>query len=405
MSNNSNLHNAKILKRDEFYTCRSTVEAELHHYKNHFKGKTILCNCDDDEYSEFFKYFQKQFEESNDRWSAGLGLKKLIGVHYESEKGKPSYKLELYKDTNNDGKVTWKDKVIKTPIYGDDKYTAGDFRSNDCIELLKEADIVVTNPPFSLLREFVAQLIEYDKKFLILGNTNAIGYKEIFPLLKENKIWLGFQGGGSETLKYCYEEQDKKLTEGDEGYEKLLNKFGNICFFTNLNTSKRSKRLLLAGNYTPEKYPKYDNYDAINVDKVADIPCDYPGVMGVPLTFMDKYCPEQFEIMGITSGRKEFSKESWPTLRYINPVQHNVDGTLQNGSKVNTRSALVTKNVSGIYYTADNVKYKLKLLYCRILVKNKHPEKTQYREINIKEHVLNKAFDTSIAFKVLQKAA
>ena len=383
MSNNSNLHNAKILKRDEFYTCRSTVEAELHHYKNHFKGKTILCNCDDDEYSEFFKYFQKQFEESNDRWSAGLGLKKLIGVHYESEKGKPSYKLELYKDTNNDGKVTWKDKVIKTPIYGDDKYNAGDFRSKDCIELLKGADIVVTNPPFSLLREFVAQLIEYDKKFLILGNTNAIGYKEIFPLLKENKIWLGFQGGGSETLKYCYEEQDKKLTEGDEGYEKLLNKFGNICFFTNLNTSKRNKPLQLAGfYYTKESYPKYDNYDAINVDKVAEIPCDYPGVMGVPLTFMDKYCPEQFEIVGLAKrgGNPELKIKIYTKSEYDNYSDLNAGPTIF---------------VNG----------KLKILYSRILIKNKHPEKTQYREINIKEHVLKKVFDIGIALNMCKKAA
>ena len=359
MSNNSNLHNAKILKRDEFYTCRSTVEAELHHYKNHFKGKTILCNCDDDEYSEFFKYFQKQFEESNDRWSAGLGLKKLIGVHYESEKGKPSYKLELYKDTNNDGKVTWKDKVIKTPIYGDDKYTAGDFRSKDCIELLKEADIVVTNPPFSLLREFVAQLIEYDKKFLILGNTNAIGYKEIFPLLKENKIWLGFQGGGSETLKYCYEEQDKKLTEGDEGYEKLLNKFGNICFFTNLNTSKRNKPLQLAGfYYTKESYPKYDNYDAINVDKVAEIPCDYPGVMGVPITFVDKYNPEQFEIIRFRKG--------------VDKRDLSING---------------------------------KCPYYRVLVKNKHPEESKYRDKNIKENILKKTFISNAVFQICKKAA
>ena len=183
MPSNLKLYYAKRLKRDDLYTKSTYIEKELKNYMNHFNGKTVLCNCDDDEKSEFFKYFQKLFEV--------LGLKKLIGVHYESEQGKPSYKLELYKDTNNDGQVTWKDKVIKTPIYGDEKYTAGDFRSKDCIELLKEADIVVTNPPFSLLREFVAQLIEYNKKFLIIGNTNAIGYKQIFPLFKENKIWLG----------------------------------------------------------------------------------------------------------------------------------------------------------------------------------------------------------------------
>ena len=382
MPKNSHLNLARRMKRDEFYTCRSTVENELWHYTNHFKGKTILCNCDDDEYSEFFRYFQKRFEESNDRCRAGLGLKKLIGVHYESEKGKPSYKLELYKDTNNDGKVTWKDQVIKTPIYGDEKYTAGDFRSKDCIELLKEADIVVTNPPFSLLREFVAQLIEYDKKFLILGNTNSVGCKEIFPLFKENKIWLGFQGGGSETLRYCPEEEDKKLREDDEEYANLLNKFGNICFFTDLNTNKRSKPLLLAGNYTPEKYPKYDNYDAINVDKVTDIPCDYPGVMGVPLTFMDKYCPEQFEIVGI-SGR---------------------------GNNVNFKTKIYTKEDADNYsdHNANPVLLKggrLKSLYTRIFIKNMYPEESKYREKNIKEHVLKRVFDIGVAFKVLQKAA
>lgn len=397
MAKNSHLNLARKRKRDSFYTVKSTVEAELHHYKNHFKGKTILCNCDDDEYSEFFRYFQKRFEI--------LGLKKLIGVHYESEKGKPSYKLELYKDTNNDGQVTWKDKVIKTPIYGDEKYTAGDFRSKDCIELLKEADIVVTNPPFSLLREFVAQLIKYNKKFLIIGNTNAIKYKEIFPLFKENKIWLGLNGAGSKTFRYCPEEGDKKLTEGDEGYEKLLNKFGNNCFFTNLNTSKRNKPLLLIGNYyIPEIYPKYDNYDAINVDKVTDIPCDYPGIMGVPLSFMDKYCPEQFEIVGLTSGRKEFSKKSWPILRYINPIRHNVDGSIKNAGEMNSGSTLVTQDTyNTIYYTADNINYKVKRLYSRVLLKNKHPEESECREKNIKEYVLKRVFDTGIAFKVLQK--
>ena len=398
-ANKFHLNIAKKFKRNVFFTSRSTVEDELRYYMDQFKDKIVLCNCNDDENSEFFRYFQRLFEV--------LGLKKLIGTHFESKKGKPSYKLELYKDTNNDGKVTCKDKVIKTPIYGDEKYTAGDFRSKDCIELLKEADIVVTNPPFSLLREFVAQLIEYNKKFLILGNTNAIGYKEIFPLLKENKIWLGISIR-SGAIEFIVPSDYDVSTATGARLDKKGNKFikiGGIRWFTNLKTEYRQSPLQLIGNYyTKESYPKYDNYDAINVDKVADIPCDYPGVMGVPLTIMDKYSPEQFEILGITSGRKEFSKEARPTRRYINPVQHNLDGTLKNGSQVNTFPTLVTKNSSGIYYTADNINYKVKKLYTRILVKNKHPQESKYRKINIKKHVLNKVFDIGVAFKVLQKA-
>ena len=239
-------------------------------------------------------------------------------------------------------------------------HLAGDFRSPECIELLKEADIVVTNPPFSLIREFISQLVEYNKKILILSNSNAIGYKEVFPFLKENKIWIG-ASCKSVSFKTSFSLEPKK--------------FGNIRWFTNLKLKYKVKPLDLSKNYyTPEKYPKYDNYDAINVDKVADIPCDYPGVMGVPLTFMDKYCPEQFEIVGITSGRKEFSKEAWPTIIYINPIQHNTDGSIESGSKVNTGAAIITADVSKIYYTADNTPNKLKIIYKRILIKSNHPE-------------------------------
>ena len=399
-ANKFHLNIARKFRRNDFRTSKSTVEDELRYYMDQFKDKIVLCNCNDDENSEFFRYFQRLFEV--------LGLKKLIGVHYESEQGKPSYKLELYKDTNNDGQVTWKDEVIKTPIYGDEKYTAGDFRSKDCIELLKEADIVVTNPPFSLLREFVAQLIEYNKKFLILGNTNAIGYKEIFPLLKENKIWLGISIR-SGAIEFIVPSDYDVSTATGARLDKKGNKFikiGGIRWFTNLKTEYRQSPLQLIGNYyTKESYPKYDNYDAINVDKVTDIPCDYPGIMGVPLTFMDKYCPEQFEIVGITSGRKEFSKESHPILRYINPKQHNADGTLKNGSKVNTGPTLVTKDSSRIYYTADNINYKVKKLYTRILVKNKQTISSKYRNINIKEHVLNKTVDAGIALELCEKTA
>ena len=271
MPKNSHLILARKIKRDSFYTAQSTVEAELCYYGNHFKGKTILCNGDDDEYSEFFRYFHKRFEI--------LGLKKLIGVHYEREKDKPSYKLELYKDTNNDGKVTWKDAVIKTPIYGDDKYTAGDFRSKDCIELLKEADIVVTNPPFSLFREYFSQLIKFKKNFLILGNINFVGCKEIFPFFKDNEIFLGISIHSGDREFYVPQDYSVEFASSNriEKDGKKCVRIKGICWFTNLKTEYRQPPLQLVGNYyLPEEYPKYDNYDAINVDKVADIPCDYP---------------------------------------------------------------------------------------------------------------------------------
>ncbi len=327
MPKNSHLNLARKLKRDEFYTCRSTVEDELRHYTKHFKGKTVLCNCDDDEYSEFFKYFQSRFDV--------LGLKKLIGVHYENEKGKPSYKLELYKDTNKDGVVNFKDKIIKTPIYGNDEYPAGDFRSRECIELLKEADIIVTNPPFSLWRNFLAQLMEYNKKFLIIGKSTHISAKEVFPLVKKNKIWLGVSiRSGAREFKIPY-DYDISISTGNRLNDRNTRyiKIGGVRWFTNLKTAYKQPPLDMREiYYTPEKYPKYDNYDAINVDKVADIPCDYPGIMGVPLTFMDKYCPKQFEIVGdetslkISGGRgyvKGKRKYARVFLRNKHPVWSN----------------------------------------------------------------------------------
>ena len=235
MPDNSSLHRAKILKRDSFYTVQSTVEAELYYYTKHFKDKTILCNCDDDEYSEFFKYFQKRFEV--------LGLKKLIGVHYESEKGKPSYKLELYRDTNNDDQVTWKDEVIKTPIYGDDKYTAGDFRSKDCIELLKEANIVVTNPPFSLFREYFSQLIKFKKIFLILGNINFVGCKEIFLFFKDNEISLGISIHSGDREFYVPQDYSVEFASSNriEKDGKKCVRIKGVRWFTNIKTEYRQR--------------------------------------------------------------------------------------------------------------------------------------------------------------------
>lgn len=278
MAKNANLSKAKSTKNDEFYTQLVDIENELKHYKHHFRDKVVLCNCDDPFASNFFKYFAMNFNF--------LGLKKLIATHYA--KGETSYKIELTElgDVNEDGAIDLQDveqilynnQDIRTQLTGD-----GDFRSEECIELLKESDIVVTNPPFSLFREYVAQLIEYDKKFLILGNLNAIAYKKIFPLLKDNKMWLGWNNGAKEFLTP----------------DNSSKKFGNIGWYTNLPHTKQNDILTLYKKYTPEEYPHYDNYDAIEVSKVVNIPENYGGVMGVPITFLNKYNSEQFEIIDI----------------------------------------------------------------------------------------------------------
>ncbi len=312
MAENKSLHTAKKAKKDEFYTQLSDISNELRHYTQHFKGKTVLCNCDDPYESNFFKYFALKFNE--------LGLKKLICTCYNgspisqlelpfdnmmNEKGeieKVAYMLELteVKDLTGDGSADLDDVRLflkKNPpliLRGN-----GDFRSAECIALLKEADIVVTNPPFSLFREYLAQLIEYNKKFIVIGSLNAITYKEVFPLIKENKLWLGygFKAGNA----FFYTPYASEYGEGVLMKDGLV-KFRNCCWFTNLDHNKRHEPLDLYKHYTPEEYPKYDNYDAINVDKVSDIPCDYNGVMGVPISFLDKYCPEQFEIVEFRKG-------------------------------------------------------------------------------------------------------
>jgi len=268
-SSNNNMHKAKKVKNDEFYTQITDIEKELGHYKEHFKGKTVLCNCDDPEWSNFWRYFELKFED--------LGLKRLVSTHYS--KDKPSYKLEILGDINKDGKVNKLD-TIKTPLSQN-----GDFRSPECVKLLEECDIVVTNPPFSLFREYLAQLMEYNKKFLIVGNKNAITYKETFKYIKDNNLWLGYVSPNEFSTP--------------EGITKKIN--GLCRWFTNINVKKRHEELILWKTYkgNEEDYPKYDNYDAINVNKVKDIPVDYEGVMGVPITFLDKYNPEQFEILGI----------------------------------------------------------------------------------------------------------
>ena len=314
-ADNRNLRQAKKAKKDEFYTQLADIEKELKHYKDQFRGKIVYCNCDDPYESNFFKYFAANFN--------ALGLKKLITTSYSGSpvagKQLPLFEIEGLKeikpkdaeahrieinevpDFNKDGAIDLKDieQLLKhtanvcAPLKGD-----GDFRSEECIELLKQADIVCTNPPFSLFREYVAQLVEYDKKFLILGDQNAITYKEIFKLIKENKLWLGYDNGGTKWFQVPDDydiptESRKKIVNGVKYFS-----MGRILWFTNLDTTKRHEELVLYKKYNPKEYPKYDNYDAIEVSRYSDIPMDYDGVMGVPITFLTQYNPDQFEIVG-----------------------------------------------------------------------------------------------------------
>ena len=293
------LSEAKKNKNDEFYTQLSDIEKELKDYKKHFEGKVVLCNCDDPRVSNFFKYFSLNFEY--------LKLKKLITTCYKSnvidlfsrKDTEQAVYLEYTGDKNNNRVPDPEEIDIKKLNFN------GDFRSEECIELLKQADIVVTNPPFSLFREYVAQLMEHDKKFLIMGDQNAITYKEIFPLMKENKLWLGMDNGGTKWFgvqdHYDIKTESRKKTVDRKKYFSM----GRINWYTNLEHNKRHENLILYKTYKNNKndYPKYDNYNAINVDKVKEIPMDYKGAMGVPITFLDKYNPEQFEILSCNDFR------------------------------------------------------------------------------------------------------
>ena len=293
MAKNDNLHKANRAKADEFYTQLSDIENECKHYWEHFKDKTILCNCDDPRVSNFFRYFSLNFEH--------LGLKKLIATCYKnqdidlfSQESSEKAVYIIYEGDKNGNRQVDDNELEVKELQGD-----GDFRSKECIELLKEADIVVTNPPFSPFREYVAQLIEYEKKFLIIGNKNALTYKEIFTLIKANKIWTGVRGfSGGMWFKSDYEGKTEKIIKDWEGNTERIINVPSI-WFTNLDHKKRHEELILYKNYTPEEYPKYANYNVIEVSKTAEIPMDYNGVMGVPITFMDKYNPKQFEIIGM----------------------------------------------------------------------------------------------------------
>ncbi len=294
---NSNLRKANKAKNDEFYTQLSDIEKELWHYKEHFKWKTIFCNCDDPEESNFFKYFALNFNH--------LWLKKLIATHYETEK--PSYKLEISRwlDLNNDWKINLSD-TTKTPLKQN-----WDFRSPECIELLKESDIIITNPPFSLFREYVSQLFEYEKKFVIIWNNNAITYKEIFKIIKENKIWLWYNA--NKTMEFRLSDDYEKWSRIDETWKKYWI-VPAISWYTNLEISKRHEDLILYKNYNEKEYQKYDNYDAINVDRVKDIPVDYNLLMWIPITFLNTYNPEQFEIIWI--DRELVFEKTWKVSRF-----------------------------------------------------------------------------------------
>ena len=369
-----NLDNAKVAKKDEFYTQMFDIERELQHYWPHFRDKVVLCNCDDPYESNFFKYFALNFNQ--------LGLKKLVCTCFDGspvqgnelvldfgdfsdDPKKMAYKVEIteVQDLNGDGAVDLTD--VQYLLKNDKNAISmlkqhGDFRSAECIELLKEADIVITNPPFSLFREYIGQLMKYEKKFVIVGHQNAITYKEIFPLIKDNKIWLGygFKGGAA----HFFSPYEDIATAGD--HRKDMIRVSGVNWFTNLEIPKRHDELDLIRLYSPEEYPQYDNYDAINVDKTSDIPCNYPGAMGVPITFLDKYNPEQFEIITLGIGEGNFT----PTKKYQkfrNPETKEFISDKRD-------FLLYVRKPIGKYLTSEG--YRLDKVYARIIIRNKHPK-------------------------------
>lgn len=369
---NKNLNAAKVAKKDEFYTQLSDIERELQHYWKHFRGKVVLCNCDDPYESNFFKYFALRFNQ--------LGLKKLICTCYngspvtgnelafhfdgfdDDEPKKIAYKVEIteVKDENGDGAVDLSDVqyLLKSDRNVLSILKTGDFRSQECIELLKEADIVVTNPPFSLFREYIGQLMEYKKKFLIIGSQKSIGCKEIFPLFQENKIWWGYGFKGA--AAHFFSPYEDTATAGD--HKKDMIRVSGVTWFTNLEIPKRSEDMDLVCRYSPDEYPRYENYNAIEVGKTTDIPFDYPGIMGVPITFLDKYCPDQFDIVGSNSstdlckmlGVQPLGQDWINRYRAAGGTGHN------------------TANMVRIVY--NDKSGKPKVAFQRIFIRNKHPQ-------------------------------
>lgn len=377
---NKNLNAAKTAKKDEFYTQMFDIERELKHYTTHFKDKVVLCNCDDPYESNFFKYFALSFNQ--------LQLKKLICTCYngspvqgnelmldfgdfEEEPKKMAYKVEIteVKDLNGDGAVDLSDVqyLLKNDKNVISTLRTGDFRDPECIELLKQADIVVTNPPFSLFREYIAQLVEYEKKFLIIGNKAAINGKDIFPLIKDNKVWVGYTPMNVDLLFIVPKKSEEEyLANGKEGSNyKIVNGkvFGRSpsIWYTNLDHNKRHESLDLVCHYSPEEYIHYENYDAIEVGQVTDIPYDYEGIMGVPVSFLDKYNPEQFEIVGsncstelcVELGVKPLGEDWIRRYRAAGGTGHN------------------TANMVRIVYNDSHGKPKV--AFSRLFIRNKHP--------------------------------
>ena len=317
MSKNLSLNKAGIAKEDEFYTQLNDIENEMRHYRQHFRNKVILCNCDDPYESNFFKYFAMNFNFLELRKLAAtsydgspvqgqqLSLFGVAGLTEQIDDDRTPYRVEITEvtDENADGAVDLSDveyllrnkRNALTLLKGD-----GDFRSAECVDLLKQADIVVTNPPFSMFREYVIHLVDSGKHFIVIGSQNAITYKEVFKLLRDNRVWLGNTSGDMEFVVPDYYQPRATRYREENGLK--YRSMGNICWFTNLDHPKRHENITLFRRYTPDKYPHYDNYDAINVDRVVDIPADWLGVMGVPITFLDRHNPDQFQIVGLIAG-------------------------------------------------------------------------------------------------------
>ena len=387
---NRQLNAAKTAKKDEFYTQLTDIERELQHYWPHFAGKVVLCNCDDPYESNFFKYFALRFNQ--------LGLKRLICTCYNGspvqgnelmidwgdfsdEPKKIAYKVEIteVRDLNGDGAVDLSD--VRYLLQNDKNVLTvlkenGDFRSKECIDLLQQADIVVTNPPFSLFREYLAQLIQYDKKFLIIGNIMSVSCKEVFPLVISNRLWLG-PSITSGDRKFHVPDNYPLNAAGcgvDSDGRKYIRVKG-VRWFTNLDHDKRHDELDLVCRYSAEEYPQYDNFEAINVGQTTDIPYDYEGVMGVPLTFLDKFCPEQFEILGLSQIG---CHDKLPDLKRYNDYKEIIRATdiptKSSGGKTNENAVLKGKGTKKTYYLGPNgevVHSEAK----RIFIRNKHPRK------------------------------
>lgn len=396
MAGNSNLSAAVKAKKDEFYTQLTDIEKEMRYYKKHFNGKTVFCNCDDPFESNFFKYFVLNFNR--------LGLKKLIATCYFSS---PivGQQLQYHCDKNGQMSFSFGDetevtdgakrpyKAIVTQVYdktgdggvdmvdvaelfvsGENQLTElegdGDFRSAECLALLDESDIVVTNPPFSLFREFVNVLIQREKHFIILGNVNAITYKEFFPLIRDNKVWIGASIHSGD--RKFYVPDDYPLNASGCGVDEDGRRFirvKGVRWYTNLDIRQRHEEMILVKKYAPEVYEHFDNYDAINVDVTTDIPCDYAGLMGVPITFLDKYSPDQFEIIGVTQSWCGIASKIYPRQ-----IQIDKNGKRSQVTKLNDGAAIKVEQppVNKTYYEVEGELF-IKT-YARVIIRNKHPE-------------------------------